>query len=43
VTFWNLLRRPGKLIDDEIDVYWRCRAVVAGEEEEMGFLSSHEF
>jgi hypothetical protein len=36
--FWNLLPRPGKLIDDEIDVYWRCRAVDAGEEEERNVL-----
>jgi hypothetical protein len=41
--FWNLLARPGKLIVDELDVYWRCRAVDAGEEEERGFLSSHDF
>ena len=36
--FWNLLPRPGKLINDELDVYWRCRAVDAGEEEERNVL-----
>jgi hypothetical protein len=41
--FWKLPRVRGVLIVDEDGVYWRWLAVDAGEEEERGFLSSHDF
>jgi hypothetical protein len=41
--FWKLPRVRDVLIVDEDGVYWRCRGVELGEEDEDDGLLSHDF